>query len=92
MPPFATPVDVPAGKACNPKLIFWSQEKPFTSFRATAAPRTRELFNASISEPSIDRLNAMRTTIEQGGLLRRTGWCSVEKPRKLRLRHRVGRF
>lgn len=45
-----------------------AQESFFGSFRAVASAKARELFGASLSGPAIDKFNAMRKTVEQGGL------------------------
>jgi methyl-accepting chemotaxis protein len=45
-----------------------AQESFFASFRAVALPKARELFTTSMSGPAIDKFNAMRKIVEQGGL------------------------
>jgi len=45
-----------------------SQESFLSAFRAAATPKARELFNATLVGPAIDRFNAMRRIVEQGGL------------------------
>ena len=44
------------------------QEGFFAAFRASATPQALELFTRTMSGPVIERVDAMRKTIEQGGL------------------------
>ncbi len=44
------------------------QEGFFAAFRASATPQALELFTRTMSGPAIERVDAMRKTIEQGGL------------------------
>lgn len=45
-----------------------AQESFFSAFRAAASPAARDLFNATLSGPAIDKFDTMRRVVEQGGL------------------------
>jgi methyl-accepting chemotaxis protein len=45
-----------------------AQESFFSSFRAIAAPKAKEFFAATLSGPGIEKFDAMRKLVEQGGL------------------------
>ena len=45
-----------------------AQDSFFASFGAVAGPKAKELFNTTMSGPAVDKFNAMRKTVEQGGL------------------------
>ncbi|WP_139857694.1 methyl-accepting chemotaxis protein [Bradyrhizobium ivorense] len=46
-----------------------AQEGFFSAFRAVGTRQARELFSGTMSGPAIDTFNAMRRTVEQGGLV-----------------------
>ena len=45
-----------------------AQDSFFASFRAVAVPQARDLFNATLTGPAIDKFDGMRGIVEQGGL------------------------
>jgi methyl-accepting chemotaxis protein len=45
-----------------------AQDSFFSAFRAAATPQAKELFNATLSGPAIEKFDGMRKVVEQGGL------------------------